>query len=187
MKRESILFLIFLFTTIVFGFTTIRLYQYNSNLKAALPYLFKDEIITSLDLINLKLEKNEKIQLPNSGATLIYIFSGNCVACDNNRLFLKKYAKMLGDSIKIITIIPGKLSDAYDEVGKSSFVFPIFVPENLQLFKKKFRLKLNLPQVIILSGRKVKHVRLGNMSGEDAVEVIGILKNLQRLESNKQN
>ncbi len=176
-NRTFKLILVFLAIIIFLSFSLFKCLKENTALKEALPYLLPGEKINSLDLINVAEPAVTKKDLAASRLSLIFIIPrSSCITCDKNMVYWKKYAALFADTISIYGIVLTNISEAANFSLDAKLNFPLFTPENLSAFTKKFRLKYNYPQTIICKGNEIKYLQFGDLDGEMAKKIIKLIK-----------
>jgi hypothetical protein len=175
------LVLIFLTVIIFLAFSLIKCIKANNVLKNALPYLLVGEKIDYFDVISVDDQSTEtgETYLSDDKPSLILIFSRPCTPCDKNIIYWKKFSSILSDSVLIYGIILKDLSEAINFSKNARLNFPLYVPKELNKFIKKFRLKFKDSQTIVCVGKEIKYLKLGNISGEDAVKIIKFTRSLK--------
>lgn len=161
------------------GVVNYKLLKLNRHYQNALPYFIVGEKIDYLDLISADEHYPDLNGLPQGKPVLLYVFPRiSCLACDKNIAYLKKFSKILGENVSIKGIALADLSEAYELSQKEELRFPVYIPNDLNRFLKEFRIKMNMPQLLICIGNKVKYITLGDIAGGDAVSIIELLKNI---------
>lgn len=180
MKKEkvySLLNMVLLAIIIVLGFALYKSLNMNRLLRGSLPYLTPGEAIEYFHLSGMDARTIDASVLKQDIPSLIFIFSRPCSPCNKNIVYWKKMAEILKDKVTIYGVILGKVTDAYNFPENAKLNFNIYVPENIDEFIQKLRIKLNFPQTIVYH-ETVRFVKLGTMEGEDAVSIIKFVKGL---------
>jgi hypothetical protein len=162
---------------IVLGFALFKSLNINRLLRGSLPYLTPGETIEYFHLSGMDARTIDDSVLKQDKPSLVFIFSRPCSPCNKNIVYWKKMAEILKDKVTIYGVILGNVTDAYNFSENTKLNFNIYVPENIDAFIQKLRIKMNLPQTIVFH-KTVRLVKLGTMEGEDAVSIIKFVNDL---------
>ncbi len=177
--KLSILVPVLLAVIIFLLYALFKCVNTNKALKEAIPYLMIGETLGSPGLLSANERYPDLKEFPTDKPSLFYIFPRvNCTPCDKSIIFLKKFSKILGDSVSVSGVVLGKMSEAYDLSQKAKLEFPVYVPEDIGQFIAKFRIKLNLSQTIIFSGNETRYIWLGDIKSGNFEEIIKLLRGL---------
>lgn len=169
--------MVLLAIVIVLGFALYKSLKANHIYRDSLPYLAVGEEIDYFDLTGMDAAAIDASVLKKDKPSLIFIFSRPCSPCNKNIVYWKKMAEVLKDKVHVYGIILGQPSEAYNFSEDVRLNFDIYVPENVDEFIRKMRVKLNFSQTIVYH-EAVRLVQLGNMEGEEAVSLIKFVKDL---------
>lgn len=171
--------LVLLVISIYFNISLIRT---NSNLINAIPFLQKGEKIKYFNLIDMDGKKITSESLEKKGKKLIFIFSRPCNVCNKNVTFWNKLTEILSNEVACYGIIIDSLSNAYNffNENRNNLKFNVFVPENVELFIEKNRIKMNAPQTIVYDDFIV-FTRIGDLDSEEISKLINSIKKNEKL------
>lgn len=161
------------------GYFNYKLFKVNRYYQQALPYFLPGEQIDYLGLMSTVENMPNLEKLDDSAVQVLYIFSQPCSPCDKNIIYLKKFARLLDKSVIIRGIAVGTLSEGYDFAQKVDLGFNIFVPQDLNRFKKEFRLKFKSSQLIVCQGSTIHFVKTGEISSEEFTEILNMIRSLK--------
>lgn len=170
--------LIILAIVTLFGFALFKLYQLNEQTKAQLPYLITGERIEYFDLIGEDALRINTSVFLNDRPAMIFIFSRPCNPCQKNFQYWRKMKEILGDRVDFYVIIMESASSAFDFSEKTNLNFKIYVPEDVNRFIQSMRIKLNLAQTILYTKNEVKYLKLGDLEGNESVNIINMAKEM---------
>jgi hypothetical protein len=181
MKERAKNYLLFIACALLIfsGFFNYKLSKINRYYQQLLPYLVPGERISSFKLLGASENIPDLKELDEAAIQVIYIFSQPCTPCDKNMIFLKKFSRLLDRSVIIRGIIVGNLSEGYDFARKAELDFNVYVPENLDQFKKEFRLKFSYSQLIICRGREIVFVKIGELSSDEFGTILELIRNIE--------
>jgi hypothetical protein len=171
-----------LFTLLIISiYFNISLIRSNSNLINAIPFLQKGEKIKYFNLIDMDGRKITSEALEKNVKKLIFIFARPCNVCNKNIVFWNKIAEILGDKVTCYGIIIDSLSNAYSffNENRASIKFNVFVPDKIETFIEKNRIKMNAPQTIVYDGSIVFN-RIGDLGSEETIKLINSIKNNEK-------
>jgi hypothetical protein len=160
------------------GYAIFKLHRINEQTKANLPYLYIGEPIQYFDLIS---DDSQKINTSvfNSGRpAMIFILSRPCTPCQKNLHYWRNFKEIFDDRIDFYAIALTDALSATDFSKHAKLKFKLYVPEDLNKFIQKMRLKLNLSQTILYAQNEVKYLNLGDLEGDEAVNIITLAKKL---------
>jgi len=179
-KREDYRSTIIILLGVLFILSVYIVYMYNrenKQLRDSLPYFLKGEKIEYFKLVDMEAKEIDHLSLGNSPVSIIFIMSRPCSPCDKNVIFFKKIAQVLENRVNFYGIVLDKPAEAMNFAEQAKPNFNVYVPDQLETFLTKMRLKLNLSQVIVYTD-KVELVRLGELSGQDVTQIIEFTKGL---------
>jgi hypothetical protein len=107
---------------------------------------------------------------------LIFIFKSPCSACNANLTAWKRLTQYFREDIEIRGIILDGKMEAQRLLDERSVNFQLYVPENIESFKEKMNIRLNMAQTIIVSDNKIVSIRLGTLKYTD---IEGMVKTIE--------
>ncbi|MCP4221443.1 MAG: hypothetical protein GY765_42855, partial [bacterium] len=158
--------------SILSGFGLFKLHSKGMEYKSAIPYLLHGEAIDYFDLLGEDSQSADHKTLQSELPSLIFIFDRPCSPCNKNLAYWKRIAGLLEGKVNVYGIVLGNMQDAFNFSETSKLNFGVFVPKNVQQFVESMRIKINLPQTIIYHNNKVQYIKLGNLNGEEATDII---------------
>lgn len=161
---------------ILCGFTIFKLYQLKEETRANLPYLEIGESIKYFDLIAEDSSKINTNDVNSGRLAMIFIASPNCTPCQKDFPYWRKLKKIIGDCSDYYLVIPADANSAFNFAERMKLNFKIYVPIDLTKFVQAMRLKTSQAQTIFYAHNEVKYVKLGNLGGNDAVNIINQVK-----------
>lgn len=179
MKSKTFTFTAVALTVIIIlGIALFQSIRLNQKLRKALPYLTEGETGQYFDLTDMEGKDIDLAALEEDRLSLIYVFSRPCSPCDKNIVYWKKIAEVLGkDHVNVYGIVLDSLTEAYNFAREARLNFKIYAPRNLEKFIEAWRVKSNHSQTILYQDR-VRWLKLGEMSGEEAIKAINLGKRL---------
>lgn len=175
-KRNLNLTLAVLAVIILCGFTIFKFYQLKEEARANLPYLEIGEQIKYFDLIAEDSSKVNTSVINSGRMAVIFIASPNCTPCQQNFPYWRKLRKVIGDCSDYYLVIPTDATSAFNFAERMRLNFKIYVPIDLNIFLQAMRLKTSQAQTILYAQNEVKYLKLGNLEGNDAVNIINLAK-----------
>ncbi len=160
---------------LVLGYALLKSHQLNRHLREALPYFIVGEEIHYFDVIGMDEKSIDGTALQGDRPSLIFIFSRPCSPCNKNIVFWQKMAEVLKGKVSVYGIILSDVTEAYNFSQRAGLNFNIYVPQDLDTFIEKMRIKMNVSQTIVYDDT-VRLVQLGNMEGEEVVSIIKLIK-----------
>jgi peroxiredoxin len=158
-------------------FINYKQFSLNKHYKSLIPYLLEGEKIKNVDLIDRDAQLTNPDQL-KKGISVVFVFLKNCSPCDKNIIFWKKIAKLFKNRISVVGVVLNTPTEAFSFADKAKLNFKIYVPDDLQKFTEDMRMTINQSQTIVLQDGRVKMVKLGDLGGNGATEVVKKLKGL---------
>lgn len=129
---------------------------------------------------NLKLITQDNIFLDNSvfmeGAAIIFCFETPCASCNPNLNAWQNLARFFGKEVSAFGVILDDDPLAVDTLRAKKVNFPLYLPVDREVFRRKMRLRTNMAQTIVVYKNKVKTVKLGNLTPEDLKFLINTVK-----------
>ncbi len=119
---------------------------------------------------------NQPTEAESKKIKLIFIFKSPCSACNANLSAWKRLAGYFEKKIDTLGIVLDGNFEAQRLMDDASVDFKLYVPEDVDRFKEKMHIKLNMAQTIIVLDNKVIYVRLGTLKHTD---IEGILKTIK--------
>lgn len=172
-RSSVILTLIVLVCLIVIGFQAVKIKRLENNRFTFAP----GESLPNLELLSLDNTPFKAADLAQ-GVTLLYCFKIPCSACNSNLNSWNNIANFFGDRIKAVGIIPDGDPAALQLVEEKKISFPLYVPVDKMMLKKKMRLKMNTAQTIIVHNNKVMMIKLGDLSLDDLNDLVLTIKKI---------
>lgn len=173
MNKKSVVLITILIVTnticiMIIGFQNLLIKNLEKNTVSLAP----GTSIPDLELIPVKqLSSAESIRIK-----LIYVFETPCSACNTNLNAWKRLSQYFEDKIEVVGIILDGRSEAERLMNEESINFQLYVPENINSFKERMHIRLNMAQTIIALDEKVMLTRIGNLSFNDIDEIIMFIK-----------
>jgi len=175
--KNKYLIAIILIITINSGFIIYKLFRENKTLKEALPSLAIGETIRYFDLISVRGAKIDLSALNGDKPSLIFIFSRDCLTCNQDNIILwKKLVSLLKNDINTYGIVLNDISKIKNFLKRVKLNFDVYTPYNRKKFIKEFRIRFNVAQTIICENRKIKFIKLGKVDGIDIANIIKLIK-----------
>jgi hypothetical protein len=177
MKQKLIIFLVFLLLVSVF--VNVRFLVGRSNFvhKKSVPYLLKGEKLGELNLIDLKGQIFINTFLEDKDITLLYIFSRPCSICNKNINQWNKIVKILKGQINVLGIISDSSSEDLEPFrNENRFGYKIYTTVDSTKFKNDFRIILPYAQTLIFKNNVLKKTYIGELSGEQTIQIIEYIK-----------
>jgi len=111
-------------------------------------------------------------EIKKNELSLVFVFSEPCSPCNKNLLYWKKISAIFSLKIPIygVTLKIYKKNDRIKKAIKANF--NIYVPLNLNKFKKTMKLNSNLAQTIILKKNLIYYIKLGDLDPNDYFEIV---------------
>jgi peroxiredoxin len=134
-------------------------------------------LATGTPLPNMELTPiNQQSATESKKIKLIFIFKSPCSACNANLTAWKRFTQYFGEKIEILGIILDGRMEAQRLIDEESVNFQLYVPENIESFKEKMHIRLNMAQTIITSDNKVMSIRIGTLKYTDIERIIKTIK-----------
>ena len=156
---------------IILSIFIIKLIGTNNSLKESLPYLIKGEKIKYFNLIDNDGKKIDEKILKHDFPSLIFIFSRPCSPCNKSITYWKRLSSILKGKVNVYGIVLSNATEAHSFSSNAKLNFPIFIPEDINIFIKNFRIKINLPETILYKNGVV-HLRLGEINYKDVTQIV---------------
>jgi hypothetical protein len=180
-KTFNLILITFVFISLTLGYALYRCAQVNRMLRASLPYLIAGESLPLEKLVSVASQNVDEMILNSKQSVVIFIFPRPCTVCAKNIVYWNKMQTIFGNKVPVYGIVPDSLTNAYnfwEESGKQKIKFPVYVPDDLKEFLKNFRLRLNSAQTILVNRGKIKHIIVGDLEGDTAIDFIKRVKTL---------
>jgi peroxiredoxin len=175
-KKFSMAITILSAIIVVLGFALYKTIQSNKRLTESLPYFIEGESIEYFDLLSMAGDRIDASALESDTPILIFIFSRPCSPCNKNIKFWKSMVGILKDKkIEIFGIVLDNLSATYNFMKEARLNFDIYVPDELEIFLKRMRIKLNFAQTILYH-KGVKVQKLGPLEADEVTKIINYIK-----------
>ena len=171
--RFFVVLSIVLFIALIFtGFTLWKCVNANKGLADKIPYITTNQDITYFDLTGVDESRVTLEDLKKQEKALVFVFSRPCSPCNKNLVFWNKMGQILGDEVKIYGIVLDDLTEAYNFSKKARLFFNIFIPDDLDMFVKAWKIRANQPMTILVRDGKPALVVVGLLEAEDTGEFI---------------
>jgi hypothetical protein len=99
----------------------------------------------------------------NKKIKLIFIFKSPSSACNANLTAWKRLTQYFREDIEIRGIILDGKIEAQRLIDEKSVNFQLYVPEDIETFKKKMHINMNMAQTILVSDNKIISIHLGTL------------------------
>lgn len=179
MKRERKFLIAALYITvlIISLFFNIRLFQENKRLEKFIPFILPGEKISYFDLVDHEANKINETQLKNSGLSVIFIFKEPCSPCNENFQLWKRIAQLskTKEKVKFYGIILKDLNSMVNFYENSKVNFNLYVPEDIEKFRQKLRLRTNFAQTLLCKGNQVHLSAPGKLEGETFTKILRMI------------
>jgi len=144
-----------------------------SFLKGNLPYLLPGEKIDYFDVLNTK---DERLGLSNidNNATLLFIFERPCTRCNKNIKVWQKIAQIVKrkNNVNVYGIVLGDPKDMFNLAGMMKLNFDLCSAVDQTKLIDSLRIRLNLPQTVLLKNGKVSSVLIGELTGDNYTKIL---------------
>jgi peroxiredoxin len=144
----------------------------NRGLAEEIPYITTHQEVEYFELTGVDESRVTLDELKKRDRALAFVFSRPCSPCNKNLVFWNKMAQILGDQVKIYGIVLDDLTKAYNFSQKAKLSFDIYVPDEVEMFVKSWKIKSNQPLTILVRNGKPALVVLGLLEAKDSGEFI---------------
>ncbi len=144
----------------------------NRDLAEKIPFVTSNDIIEYFDLTGVDESRASLQDLKDQDQSLIFIFSRPCTPCNQNIIFWNKIAQIIGKKKKIYGIILSDLTEAYNFSQKANLEFTVYVPDDLEKFKKSWKIKTDHSKTILMRRDRPASTFIGNLEAEDTSKFI---------------
>ena len=86
--------------------------------------------------------------------------------------------RLLQDKADIYGIILENASNAFGFAEEAKLNFNIYIPQDPAAFSEALRLKMNMAQTIIYHGGGVTKLKMGDLNGKEAADMIKTVRSL---------
>lgn len=163
---------------IIAGFSIFKLVQTNNKLRKSIPYLQIGEKINNFDLLDKDARKINSSELhKDNQLSLIFIFSRPCTKCNKNVIYWQRLSRLVSGKANTYGIVMDNPGTAFAFEESANLDFKIYVPENIQGFQERMRIKLNFSQTILYKNG-VRYMKLGDLDPDNAKQIIKIVREL---------
>jgi len=176
MKIKSIIGIVLLALLTIETYIIIRQVDIIRSIKKEVPFLIKGEQIDYFDLLNVEGTVIDNFTLEKNPHSLVFIFEQPCSECTKNIVYWKKIKNLVKEKIPVYGIVLEDYDETLNFYHSVKLNFNLFFPENKQKFLDRLRIKYNFAQTILLKRNRVDQVKIGNLSSEDFLDVIKILR-----------
>jgi len=167
-----VLSIVLFIISILMSFTLWRCMSANRGLVEKIPYITTEKTIDYFDLTGVDESRVTLEDLKTQENSLVFVFSRPCTPCNKNLVFWNKMAQILSKKVKIYGIVLNDLSEAYNFSKEATLFFDIFVPDELDLFVKAWKIKSNQPLTVLIRNSQPAFVVMGLLEAEDTGEMI---------------
>lgn len=148
---------------------TVMLYEKRlSRTRASLPALMVGDKVPKLPLTDGTGRFYSTGYLRKTG--LIFIFRRPCSPCNTNYNLWRQMSRILrkrAPEVKIRGIVLNGKEGLQQFEDSGSPGFPVCAPVEIQTFIRRFRIRLNLAQTLLVHHGRVRRLRIGELKGED--------------------
>ncbi len=184
--KKGIFILAILLAMVVVTEAAIILFQQKriDILENAIPYLIPGEEPANFDLIGMDNQTVSAERLEKNDLSVIFVFERPCNACNKNINYWKKFSGLLKSApkVEVFGVVLDNYEDAFNFAQRAGLDFNLYVPRDPRVFVDAFKVRLNLAQTIILEGKKVVAVKVGNLQGRELKELMETVRNTLRAE-----
>ena len=148
---------------------TVMVYEKRlSRTRAALPALMTGEKLPDLPLADEAGRYYSTGDIRETG--LVFIFQRPCSPCNTNYNLWRQMARILnkrspGVQIRGIVLNGPEGLQQFNDGGSRGF--PVCAPLEPEAFIRRFRVRLNLAQTLLVHRGRVHRLRIGELEGED--------------------
>jgi len=113
------------------------------SLESSLPTMLPGEKIHYFDVlgINNNAVDAKLLNESKSGPFLLFLFQQGCTPCNKNLYYWRKMAEILKNDVQPIGVVLESFDHAASFSEKSGLNFNLYVPTDLNLFKKKMKMR----------------------------------------------
>ncbi|MCU0236878.1 MAG: hypothetical protein MUC72_07320 [Acidobacteria bacterium] len=166
---------------LVLSFALVILLAYFINkkehFKNLVPFLSDGEKIPEIIFIDknthaIEIQQNQKMP------SLLFVFERPCTTCTKNIIYWNKLSELVNKKANIWGVIQDQ-SDMFEIAKVKTIPFQLISPVNIDVFKKKWRVHLNLAQTYLIYNDKVKYSKIGDICENDVRNIIGMLNEVK--------
>jgi hypothetical protein len=154
------------------------------SLKRSRVNLAVNERIEYFDLVGMNNQQVNADMLNRSHASLIFVFKYPCAPCNHNLTLWRRMAKILKDDIDVYGIWLGNEQELFDFAGEANLGFDIYMPTDVERFKKELSLNLNYARTILYANNKVVQAKMADLEGDDYTWMIRTAKQISKNKAN---
>jgi len=169
MKSKDFFFVLLSMVIIILSIILYSTIKSRKELINELPSLRIGDTVDKVKLISEEVTSIKEFKLSTLGMAAIFIFSKPCTPCNKNIPFWRRISAL--KRAEVFGIIPDKVTGMVNLSGTLQVNFRLYCPENIERFEKKFRVKLDLAQTLLLERGKVIYIKLGQLTTQDYFEI----------------
>jgi peroxiredoxin len=174
-KKIIVIFLLaFNFALVILVAFYINKMEYFKNL---VPFLSENEKIPEITFIDDKTEIVLIHQNPEK-PSLVFIFERPCSTCTKNIVFWNKLCELANEKAYVFGIIQDQV-DMFEIAKAKKFPIKLISPANIDVFKKKWRVYLNLSLTYLIVKNKVKLIKIGDIGADDVKLIFNMLNEVK--------
>ncbi|MCG2810402.1 MAG: redoxin family protein [Candidatus Aminicenantes bacterium] len=162
------------FALVIFiAFLIIR----KEHFKNLVPFISQGEKLPEIVFID---ESNQTLNTKQyqERPILLFVFERPCSTCTKNIVFWNKLYELANKKAYVFGVIQD-LSDMFEIAKIKKIPFKLMSPANFDVFKKKWRVHLNLSQTYLIYKNKVKLINVGAIGADDMKEIFSMLNELE--------
>lgn len=137
-------------------------------LREQIPCLLIDEKVGDFMVISAKSTAGPET-LDLKDGMLLFVFSRPCSSCEKNIPFWNAIAELCDNVIIKGVIIDGNLTQQPENIN---IAFDIVSPSSQDDFMKKFHIRTNHAQTILIRNHRVEFIRMGILEESDLNEIV---------------
>jgi len=171
-KRKKDLFLLI---SLNFTFICFSIFLKSENKSNYSPLRVSESSIDKDALVLLMRCDNGEMLYIGKGrkeTSVLFIFSSDCVPCNNDIVYWKKIASLFSSHAQTLGVVLSDLRSAYNSTKNLKMNFPITIPIDISKFKKSIsKIDENQPSTVIIAGNRIVYSKNGNLSTYDYFEI----------------
>jgi len=165
---------IIVISIVIIGFQAVKTKKLKEKLLSVVP----GENMSGLNLISLDNQPFDEAVFKKDRVIMFCIFEIPCASCTKNLTTWRNIVKYFGEKLTAVGVLPDGNSDAYLRLESKTSNLKLYYPGNPQEYAKKMRLKTPLSQTIVVYKGKVKGVKIGRLSKDDAMYILNLIKSV---------
>jgi len=111
----------------------------------------------------------------SKGLSILICFKSECM-CSSNNVAWKNLIHYFGDRVRAYGVIPTDKTTAEQLREGRKFNFPLFIPQNAELFQQQMMLSTGIEKTLLVVKNKVIELKTGTLSPEDFELLITTIK-----------